>query len=309
MPLQFKDQDSIRTVLADLRSSETTLNWVLFKYVARETLELESAGEGGLEELVQSLGPTDIKFALLEVVVTDEDQYNAVKFVLITWIGPEVSAGIAKASAAGHRRDVIDFVQVSLAIASEFQPSGYDDLNLRSIASKITRVSESYQDGAVTGEKKETRQQLSRSEAASRNTKLSQISLINEGEIIDAFKAVAREDADWAVVRYSEGKKDELELKSVGKGGLDGLKAQLVDSEICFALIMQKVTETTTTVTKILLVTWVGEQVRPLQKARSSPHRDELANWLKQHVPFHSHYPATSYDDLTVESILFKIRS
>jgi hypothetical protein len=48
---------------------------------------------GGLEELRDNLGDNDIRFAILEVLVTG-DEYAGVKFVLITWIGPDVAAGM-----------------------------------------------------------------------------------------------------------------------------------------------------------------------------------------------------------------------
>jgi len=47
-----------------------------------------------------------------------------------------------------------------------------------------------------------------------------------------------------------------------------------------FGLFSLKVTETTTTVTKLLLLTWIGENVKPLTKARSAAHRKELANYV-----------------------------
>ena len=47
---------------------------------------------GGLDELKTQLGSNDIRYAVLEALVTGDD-YNAVKYVLITWIGPDVSAG------------------------------------------------------------------------------------------------------------------------------------------------------------------------------------------------------------------------
>ena len=47
---------------------------------------------GGLEELKTQFKPGDIRFAVLECVVTGDD-YNSVKFLLITWVGVDVSAG------------------------------------------------------------------------------------------------------------------------------------------------------------------------------------------------------------------------
>jgi len=61
--------------------------------MAMATIGLTRASTpGGLDELKTQLGSNDIRYAVLEALVTGDD-YNAVKYVLITWIGPDVSAG------------------------------------------------------------------------------------------------------------------------------------------------------------------------------------------------------------------------
>lgn len=308
MSLQFIEEEGISEALNQLRASDSALNWVLLGYKDKQSIEMLNAGEGGLDELAEELADDQIRFAVLEVQVTG-DEYNPIKFVLITWIGTKVPPGLAKARAAGHRQEVLNFVQQSVAIAAEVQPSTRDQLNSKDISGKITRVASTYQDSISVGKSKEDRQELSRSDMSVKAVKLSQLTLIDEEGISAALKAVYKEQFEWAVLTYQQGTKDKVVLKATGKGGLDGLKQELEDDQVCFCCFSMQVEETTSVVTKFLLIAWVGNSVKPLQKARSGPHRSELKDYMIKIVPFHSHFQATSLDELTVENLLFKIRS
>merc|ERR1712137_617593 len=279
--LSIFDPDTVRTKLDDLRHHERPMNWVSFAYKNRDSLAFESCGEGGLEELKKNFGPDDVRFAILECIVTD-DSYNAVKFVLITWIGANVPPGVTKAKAAGHRKELISFLTESLAIASEYQASNLDELNSRDISAALTKRSATYQDSQSLGQEKNQRQTMSRSHATSGDRKNSQLNIVNE---------------------------DEVYLASTGSGGLDKLRPELPDNKISFVLMTFQVVEPTNTMTKYVLITWVGENTPPLQKARSGAHRMELAEWVVTIVPFHSHYQANSAEDLNLEGVLFKLRN
>eukprot|EP01094_Clydonella_sp_ATCC50884_P003181 TRINITY_DN1244_c0_g1_i1.p1 TRINITY_DN1244_c0_g1~~TRINITY_DN1244_c0_g1_i1.p1 ORF type:complete len:331 (+),score=115.51 TRINITY_DN1244_c0_g1_i1:65-994(+) len=306
--LSFHEEEAIREALEELRKNDSDMNWVLFGYKNPKCLEMVGAGDGGLEELRGNLGEDQIRFAILEVVVTG-DQYNAVKFVLITWIGPEVKAGLAKARCAGHRKELVTLVTQSLAVASEYQPASLEQMTSADISAKLTRVAATYQDSVSVGKPKEDRQVMSRSHANSGDRKLSQLTLKDPDGIEEALRSVYREENNWAVLGYVAGTKDEIELRAVGKGPISELKPHVFPDQVSFCLFSMKVTETTTTVTKFILLTWVGESVKPLTKARSSAHRTDLAEHIITIVPFHSHYPATCEDDLSEDSVKFKLRS
>jgi|ERR1712137_366374 len=306
--LSVAEPESVREALDQLRSSESSINWVLFGYRSRDTLELLNAGDGGLEELKSNLGPADIRFALLECVVTG-DQYNSVKFILVTWIGNDVPAGVTKAKAAGHRKELVNFITESVAVAAEFQPQSLEDMNTRDISAALTKRAASYQDSVTVGQTKDNRQVMSRSHATSGDRKKSQLTIVGEDDIVSALKDVYAGKQDYAHISYVQGKKDEVYLKGVGTGGLNSLSNELEDNRVSFCVLTLQVTETTTTTTKYVLLTWVPESTPPLQKARTGSHRSELADWIITILPFHSHYQANSREDLTEQGILFKLRS
>lgn len=306
--LKISDSESVREALDQLRHHESPLNWLMFGYQDRDTLEMLNVGEGGLEELRDQLGEEDIRFAVVECVVTG-DSYNSIKFVLVTWIGGEVPPGLAKARAAGHRKELVTFLTESLAIAAEFQPSSKAEFTSKDVSAALTKRAATYQDTVSTGERKENRQVMSRSHASSGDRSKSQLKITDEQAIVDALLSVHRGENEWAHITYVQGKKDEVYLKGTGSGGLSKLREELPENNVSFCLVTFEVTETTSTVTKYVLLTWVGEYTPPLQKARSGPHRSELADWIISIVPFHSHYQANEPEDLELEKVLFKLRS
>eukprot|EP01095_Lingulamoeba_sp_RSL-Kostka_P009347 TRINITY_DN3221_c0_g1_i1.p1 TRINITY_DN3221_c0_g1~~TRINITY_DN3221_c0_g1_i1.p1 ORF type:complete len:323 (-),score=123.39 TRINITY_DN3221_c0_g1_i1:122-1090(-) len=318
--LSVNDEEGLSEALRDLRSSETQLNWIMMSYCedVKDTIEMTNAGEGGLEEVKENLESDQIYFIVLETLVVGDDDYSAVKFVLITFIGQDVGAGLKKAKAAGHRRELVDFIQQTLAIASEYQVDSVDELTSKAISSKLTKMSENYQDSITTGEKKDVRQNLSRSEATSGDVRLSQILIIDEDSVQEALTKVYKEELEWAILTYVEGKKDEIYLYHVEEKNesyadtptkIEALKPHLEDDKIYFILFSLQVDQDESTVTKFLLITFTGEYTKPLQKARSSPHRNELANYAKNYCAFHSHFPATDHDDLKENEMLFKLRA
>jgi len=306
--LEVKDVEAVREALDQLRHHESPINWVLFGYEGRDTLAMLNAGDGGLEELKGTLENDKIRFAVLECVVTG-DEYNSVKFVLITWIGNGVPPGLAKAKAAGHRKELVVFLTESIAVAAEFQAENLSDLTSKDISSALTKRSANYQDSVTVGSTKDKRQVMSRSHADSGDRKKSQLKIADEEGIRDALQSVYEAKQNWAHISYVPGTKDEVQLVSVGQGGLDTLKGELKDNQISFCVVTFQVPETTNVTTKYVLLTWVPESTPPLQKARSGSHRSELADWIIQTLPFHSHYQANSMDDLTEQGVLFKLRN
>jgi hypothetical protein len=306
--LAVKDEAGVSAVLDKLRNSENPLNWVMFRYFDRDTLEMCGSGEGGLDELRKSLVENEIRFVILEVVITGDD-YNAVKFVLITYIGQGVSAGIGKARAAGHRQELVDFVKKTMAISAEYQASNLDELNSREISASVTKVRERYQDSISVGQPKDVLQTMSRSHASAGDRTKSQLIINNEDQIKNELLRIhSTDELDWVMMTYEPGKKDEIRFQDSGKT-LASIRSIVNDSLIAFILMKFRFVEPTQTVMKNVLITWVGENVSPLQKARTGSQRSELADWIIQSIPFHSHYQAGSLDELTEEAVFFKLRT
>ena len=173
----------------------------------------------------------------MECVVNDGDQYNSVKNLLITWIGSKVPPGLAKAKAAGHRKELVNFLTESLAIAAEYQAENQSELNSKDMSAALTKRAATYQDSISTGEKKDKRQALSRSHASNGDRKKSQLNIVDEDKITEALKQVYAEEKSWVHITYVDGKKDEVYFKGVGDGGLESLKKELSDDRVCILII------------------------------------------------------------------------
>jgi Cofilin/tropomyosin-type actin-binding protein len=110
--LKIRGADALHGALRKLHDHEDLTDWVLLSYVERDEVQLQASGTGGLDEMKAALDPKLVSFAVLGVLIQGDAEYNPVKHVLITWIGPEVGSGLAKARAAAHRRELQTVVNV-----------------------------------------------------------------------------------------------------------------------------------------------------------------------------------------------------
>jgi len=299
--LAISDREKILTSLEDLRSNQSGITWILMGYNSKSEVELLETGTGGFDNVKERFPDDDVRYAVVEVVVKG-DMYSPVKFVLITWIGSKVTPGLGKARCAGHRQELLDFVKTKVGIAGEFQPSTRSELTSEDLAAKLTRIRK--QD---TTDVDQSKHQIARPTAKSGDTSKSQAKLVNESDIKDACIRVHKGQDKWCALGYVEGKKDEITYLKSGSN-LGELKSLFPADKIIYVMLGQLVTETTTITTKFLLITMVGERTGPLVKARSGPQRAELVEFIKQFMPFHSHYQALSVNDLSEEKFLEKLR-
>jgi len=122
--------------------------------------------------------------------------------------------------------------------------------------------------------------------------------------------ASAHGSGGFAAFRYVEGKRDDVALAGQGTDGLDGIRRVLNEDEIFYVyFVFSGATDRVQKLEKSILMTYVGENVTALKKARSSGHREPMKEWVLSHVQMHSQYQANSMADLNMDSILFKIRS
>jgi len=295
-PAQLKEE------LAKLGSTDDATNWVLLGYgEGKNDIVLTGSGNGGLEELRGLLDDSKIQFAVIEVVVKG-DEYNPIKRVFISWIGKDVPPGLSKARAAGHKREVMDSINDTVSISTVFETGNISDINFETIAQSLTRIRPVY---ATSGEVPDEKKTMSKS-YGSHGTQ-SRMRVINDDEAMTGLRAVFDGSADWAILAYVEGQKDEVEFLESGTGGIDALKAHFPTNRIYFTMLSLKVpTMGRETITKYILVTLVGSEVKPLQKARSGGQRAEIMDYVKKVLPVNAHYQPGNASELTRDAILAK---
>eukprot|EP01121_Diplochlamys_sp_Union-15-3_P015341 TRINITY_DN5052_c0_g1_i4.p1 TRINITY_DN5052_c0_g1~~TRINITY_DN5052_c0_g1_i4.p1 ORF type:complete len:312 (-),score=64.83 TRINITY_DN5052_c0_g1_i4:11-946(-) len=300
--LKILDQDKIKHELEEVRSNKSSKNWILMGYEEgkKNDLRFEASGEGGFEKVKTYLKDEDIKYAVFEVVVKG-DQYNPVKYVLLTWIGENVPPGLAKARCSTHRQDLLKFITSCIAISAEFQPPTRHQLTSEEVAAKVTKTSQ--QDATSADAHRQT---MSRSHASQGDTKASKVQF-NKTKLVPALKSVHEGKNRWVVMGYVG--RDDIDLVATGKGDISELLSHWNEESINFAVYALTFTPrgTTEKTTKYVLITMVGDHVKPLAKARSSGQRQDIADFVLASLPFHTHFQPTDKTDLNEKNLLSKL--
>jgi len=291
------DPKALKAVLDKLNASDNPTNWVLLGYgEGKNDIVILGSGNGGIEELKTHMDETKVMFAIVELTVTGDD-YNPIKRVWITWLGRKVEAGINKARGAGHGTELRDKIKkdFNLSLSSEYQADQLKEVSLEPIAQSITRMRPVYHSAE---EVKPDRQAMSGSK--SRNEQKSKLIIVQENKVVQALKDIFASKFDWLVLAYVLGKKDEVELIKTGKGGVNTLREEFPAETIYYGILRQPlVTSGRDEVSKFLLITMIGKNVKPLQKARSAGQRQDIADFVMQYCPFHAQYQPSKKDDLT----------
>ena len=102
-------------------------------------------------------------------------------------------------------------------------------------------------------------------------------------------------------------KPDTLSASATGSKGLDELKAQFKDDGIAFGVFSVTSEDTESgedyKTVKNIFISWVGPDVKPLLKARSSQLRLGLYNYIKNILTLHGELQVLSLSDLTIQLV------
>jgi len=115
IPLDFVDKDALDAAVRAVRSDADPATWVTAAYRIDGkslALELKSAGTGGAGEFAAALcaDPTNTAYGLLRVQQIIDGRTAAVKFVFVTYQGPEI-ASMVKAKVSTLRGAVLPAFQ------------------------------------------------------------------------------------------------------------------------------------------------------------------------------------------------------
>eukprot|EP01028_Stygiella_incarcerata_P003201 TRINITY_DN161_c0_g1_i4.p1 TRINITY_DN161_c0_g1~~TRINITY_DN161_c0_g1_i4.p1 ORF type:complete len:209 (-),score=84.74 TRINITY_DN161_c0_g1_i4:133-759(-) len=112
-------------------------------------------------------------------------------------------------------------------------------------------------------------------------------------------------ESDWAIFEYVPGKKNDIQVREVGSGGINALFEKLQPDMLSYCFVRLIHGDKESRRTKFVYLTWVGEEVKPMLRARVSFHKSSVANLLKG---FHVEYYATSKEDLDEGELMKKIK-
>jgi len=84
--VKWENESEFKSAIAKLRSQ--SFNWVLVRYLKKDTLQYVANGNGDASEFANNLNKDFIEFGLLRIVDL-VDKSSTVKYVCIEWIGPD----------------------------------------------------------------------------------------------------------------------------------------------------------------------------------------------------------------------------
>ena len=107
---------------------------------------------------------------------------------------------------------------------------------------------------------------------------------LSDDAIEETWNQVAdmKEDTNWMALNYVDGKK-KIGVKASGNGGLAELSEQFDDDEVTFGFLRIAAEDrkaVTSARSKTAMITWIGENVGVVKKAKAGPQRQEVINKL-----------------------------
>jgi len=268
--------DGLAPAIAAVRDNASPVDWCLCGYEAEPGLGIVmvGSGEGGTAALAAKLADDNIYYGLVRT--TEQiDKSTTVKFVFVSFIGEGVKP---------MRKAKISTLKGTVTEA--FEPFHAELLNATS-AAEVTpeAITEMLKrtDGAVG-----TAQATPRREQEVRVTKtmggggaggvLASAPREEEpvAEEVAAAIAAVRSDADpttWVCLGYSDGKAPSLTLVAKGEGAAEAMQPHLDKAQVMHGLVRVSQQVDRSTTVKFAALSWLGDEVPPLRKAKLSSMR------------------------------------
>eukprot|EP01124_Arcella_intermedia_P030106 TRINITY_DN6509_c0_g1_i2.p2 TRINITY_DN6509_c0_g1~~TRINITY_DN6509_c0_g1_i2.p2 ORF type:complete len:140 (+),score=28.23 TRINITY_DN6509_c0_g1_i2:293-712(+) len=130
-----------------------------------------------------------------------------------------------------------------------------------------------------------------------------QLTILDKDNVVQALKGVHTQQHDWAILSYVKGQKSEIELIATGSGGVEALKGHWPEDRIFYCIVRLAAEQE-----KIVLLTLIGKDVKPMEKARSGTQRHEASNFVLSIIPLHGEYQPNDPSDLHSKTILSKFK-
>ncbi|EPB88922.1 hypothetical protein HMPREF1544_04312 [Mucor circinelloides 1006PhL] len=119
---------------------------------------------------------------------------------------------------------------------------------------------------------------------------------LTDPRILETYTAIVEDEpTNWLILGYND-TRDVISLYSKGTEGLDEFRNHLSD-EVLYGFVRVE--------DRFILITWVSEQVRILQKARALVHSRSVASTLKLH---HAQLTASTLNDLSDSNIRTRLK-
>ncbi|KAH3755967.1 actin binding protein [Pelomyxa schiedti] len=239
-------------------------------------------GSGGVEELCGRLADDMVGFAVILLKI-GHDAYVNEKIVLVTWAGTAVPGGLVKARLGFDAPQLVEFLSKSIIVAGEAYAENYEQLSYNALALKVCSAR------TESGSKADKVNQPLRRSATGREGSIKKSTLVIADSCIDSVKSVFLKQQRWVLLGYSKTTKDLVEPIASGNGGIEEIIAQFTPDRVGYCIYCFKVKQpgVVELADKFAFLTLIGEEVPPLQKSRSTGHRQDLIECVEKLIPLH----------------------
>ena len=127
---------------------------------------------------------------------------------------------------------------------------------------------------------------------------------VSNPEIEELYNEVfsGKTETSWFILKYEDPKSNVLVVDCKGEGnGLEEIKAHLQEDQCQYCYVRLTTGDEESRRTKFIFITWVGERVSPLKRAKISVHKADVKAVIKVYsCEFHF----TTVEDINEEEIL-----
>jgi len=279
--------------LADVRSNASSTDWCLCGFEGA-ALRLIGSGSGGVSELASHLSQDNLFYGFVRTTEAI-DSTVAVKFIFLSFIGENVpmmkkaktstlKGTITEAFEPFHgellNASTLDEVTVS-SLASVLKKNDGQTGNAQASGAQAQRAG---QQAGASPKKVTVSKAFGGADAAAMGKEEVEVA---SGEVRRAVAAV-RSDAEpccWCLLGYSDDKDPKLVLVASGDGAAEEMAPHLTQAAFLYALVRVKQAIDASVTVKFALISWMGEEVAPMRKARLSSLRGQAATALS---PYHT---------------------
>jgi len=268
-------------------------------------------GSGGHAELEKLFEEKSVVYSVLGIAAPGEGDYTVTRYLFLTWVGPSVKT-MLKARSSQHRVSLYNFINKYVNLTGEVSAQTKEEITEKKVLEKLwASRQESAQPFAQSGSAATVSPVPGRGGTAKAKE---QFEIHNETELVSTIGEL-RDDSKptkWIVFGQNETSKDAITILGTGSGNVEELRDHFKDSDIAYALLSILIEEKDAgdeyKTNKVIFISWVGPDAKPMVKARSSQTRLALYTYVKKYITVSGEYQALSSTDLSTESIIQKVK-
>jgi len=128
---------------------------------------------------------------------------------------------------------------------------------------------------------------------------------VSDSQLKSTYEDVRSDSSEtnWVVYHYEGASK--ITVKGTGSGGLDELKGILEDDQVHYGYLRVTSGDNESKRSKFVFISWVGERVGPLKRAKVSVHKASVKQIIQSYaIEVH----AEKQEELTEDDILARVR-